>query len=373
MCMQRKQIQSISFGALLALMLILMSMIFLPFSSVLLWSAVFYILISPLYTRILNRMNSKKKLYETKRHLLAGVFALGTVLIMIGIFFFIGFQLIGQGKIFLEETKVFIEGNPHFFRNTEQGTQIATIIKSISLGTVDVSGLDIKAEALKFLSTYSQNIVSMTQTLIKNIGGFILSLAFISFSLYFFYVDGSYLAHVFVKAMPIDQKNTKQLIRKFRDITTNLFMGLFLVAFYQATAAFIIFSIFHIQGSLLFSVLILFSSFIPIFGCAAIWLPLGVSILISQGLTHGIIFMVLCAIFISFLDNFLRPFFLRDRIKIHPLLIFFSILGGIKLFGLNGVLLGPVVVILFFTIVDIVLEEELHQEELLQEPTEQTE
>jgi predicted PurR-regulated permease PerM len=68
--------------------------------------------------------------------------------------------------------------------------------------------------------------------------------------------------------------------------------------------------------------------------------------------------MVLCAIFISFLDNFLRPMFLKDRIKIHPLLIFFSILGGLKAFGFNGIILGPMIVILFFTIVDIALENE---------------
>jgi predicted PurR-regulated permease PerM len=50
--------------------------------------------------------------------------------------------------------------------------------------------------------------------------------------------------------------------------------------------------------------------------------------------------------------------FLKDRIKIHPLLIFFSIIGGLQVFGFNGIILGPLVVILFFTIVDIALEED---------------
>jgi len=109
---------------------------------------------------------------------------------------------------------------------------------------------------------------------------------------------------------------------------------------------------------LLFSVILLFCSFLPMVGCAVVWLPLGLSVLVSQGTIPGIVFMILCAIFISFLDNFLRPFFLRDRVKIHPLLIFFSIVGGLKAFGFNGILLGPLVIILFFTIVDIALEEE---------------
>lgn len=334
----------------------------LPFSSVILWSAVLYILFSPLYKKILQRMNKTKKLYEIKRHALAGFFALGTIAIMGGILFFIGFQLVGQGRIFLEQSKEFIANNPFFFTNTELGTSIASMVEKISLGTIDMTSLDIKSEAILFVSTYSENIISITRSLLKNIGSFFLSLTFMSFALYFFYVDGAYLANVVTNAIPIDHKKTKTLFRKFSDVTTNLFKGFFLVAFYQALAAFIIFLIFRVQGALLFSVLILFSSFIPLVGTALIWFPLGVSLLVTHGAALGITFMVLCAVFISFMDNFLRPFFLKDRIKIHPLLIFFSILGGIQVFGLNGILLGPIIIILFFTVVDITLEEDHSQE-----------
>lgn len=355
---QRKQIQTISIIALLALMILLMSMVFLPYMSVILWSSICYILVSPLYSRIIRRMNPGKKLYELKRNFLAGLFSVGTVLAMAGVFFFIGFQLIGQGKSFIEEAKLFVEANPHFFSNTELGTEIASAVKKISMGMVDISTLDIRTQMLSFLSSYSDTIVSMSKSVLKNIGAFLLSLAFICFTLYFFYLDAAYLAKMFIKAIPIDPKSTRRLLSKFRDVTKNLFMGFFLVAFYQAIVAFVIFSLFRVDGALLFSVITLFASFIPMVGCALVWLPLGLSIFISSGTVTGLVFMALCAVFISFLDNFLRPFFLKDRIKIHPLLIFFSIIGGLKVFGFNGVILGPLVIILFFTIVDIALEEE---------------
>jgi len=183
--MQRKQLQTLSFIALLALMLLLMGRIFLPFSSVLLWSAVFYILFSPLYSKIVRRMDKNKKLYEIKRHLLAGSFSLVTVLLMVGIFLFLGFQLIGQGRIFLEEAKLFVEGNPLFFSSTGTGAGISTLVKNISLGTVDLSSLDLKSETIKFLSAYSETIVGWTRVLLKNVSSFLVSLAFMSFSLYF--------------------------------------------------------------------------------------------------------------------------------------------------------------------------------------------
>jgi len=356
--MKRKQIQSLSIIVLLALMIVLLGRILLPYMSVLLWSAICYILISPLHQRIVRRLKPTKRLYEAKRHLLAGVFAVGTILIVAGVLLFLGFQLIGRGRLFLEEASTFVSDNPYYFQRSELGVQIADVVKQVSMGTIDISSLDIKTEVLGFLTSYAENVGALARGVAKNVGNFVLSLVFMCFTLYFFYLDATYLANLFIRAIPIDQKNTRRLLSKFRDVTTNLFMGFFLVALYQATAAFIIFSIFQVRGALLFSVLLLFSSFVPMLGCALIWLPLGVGVIVSKGLTAGVVFMVLCAVFISFLDNFLRPLFLKDRIKIHPLLIFFSILGGLKAFGFNGIILGPVVVILFFTIMDIALEEE---------------
>lgn len=355
---QKKQIQSMSVIALLAFMIVLMGKVLLPYMTVLLWSAVMYILISPLHSKILSHLNKQSRMYEVWRHLLAGFFALGTVLILSGIVFFLGFQLIGQVKVFLEEIKAFVLANPHFFRNEGIGLRISDLVKDISLGSIDLSTLNVKAEVLSFLSKYSNTIASFTGGVVKNLSNLVLSLCFICFALYFFYLDARYLANVLISAIPIDEKNTTRLLSKFRDVTKNLFMGFFLVAFYQSIIAFVIFSLFRIQGSLLFAVLILFSSFVPMIGCALVWAPLGISLIFSRGMATAVLFGLLCSFFISFLDNFLRPFFLKDRIKIHPLLIFFSIIGGLKVFGFNGILLGPLIIILFFTIVDIALEED---------------
>lgn len=356
--LQRKQIQALSLIALLAVMVMLVGTLFLPYSSVLLWAAVFYILISPLYNAILRRMRPASRLYEIKRHFLAGLFALGTVVLMAGAFLFIAFQIIGQGREFVEGAMSYVERNPDFFRTNPAGLTIARTIKDISLNNVDMTTLDFKAQIVSFLSSYSATIMATTRDLAKNLGSFLISLVFIAFTLYFFYLDAAYLARVVVTAIPIEQKSTKRLLDKFREVTRNLFMGFFLVAFYQAVAAFVIFSIFRINGSLLFAALVLFASFIPMVGTALVWIPLGFSILVTGNIAGGTVFMVLCAFFIAFLDNFLRPLFLKDRIKIHPLLIFFSILGGLSAFGFNGIVLGPLIIIFFFTIMDIALEEE---------------
>jgi predicted PurR-regulated permease PerM len=92
-------------------------------------------------------------------------------------------------------------------------------------------------------------------------------------------------------------------------------------------------------------------------GGALVWLPLGIVRIVSGDLVGGIIFTAVSALFISLLDNFIRPIFLQDRIQLHPLIIFFAILGGLYNFGFNGLILGPIVVILFLTVLDLFLTE----------------
>jgi predicted PurR-regulated permease PerM len=92
-------------------------------------------------------------------------------------------------------------------------------------------------------------------------------------------------------------------------------------------------------------------------GAGLIWGPLGIFRILGGDLLGGIIFLLVSGVFISLLDNLLRPLFLQDRIHLHPLIIFFSILGGVRVFGINGLVLGPMIVILFLTALDLFLVE----------------
>jgi predicted PurR-regulated permease PerM len=129
------------------------------------------------------------------------------------------------------------------------------------------------------------------------------------------------------------------------------------VALVQAVLAYIIFTIFRVRGALVFAGLTLISVFIPMIGGGLVWLPLGITRIMNGRVAEGIVFLIVSGVFISMVDNFLRPMFLQNRIHLHPLIIFFAILGGMRVFGFNGFILGPVVVILFLTVLDLFLTE----------------
>jgi predicted PurR-regulated permease PerM len=97
-------------------------------------------------------------------------------------------------------------------------------------------------------------------------------------------------------------------------------------------------------------------SFIPIGGTALIWAPAAIILVIGGAVLKGIVLVGIGVFVISMVDNLLRPFFISTRTNIHPLLLFFSVLGGVQAFGLIGLFAGPLIATLFLTLVEIYIQ-----------------
>lgn len=349
--MNGKTIQTGFFFLVFLLLFLAVVRIFTPFFTVFLWAALLYVLVSPLYSAVLKKLPNSGRLGALVRSIMAALFAIMTVLIIISLIIWIGVQLYHQMYGLLKNLRMYLANNPDFL-SKELG-QFSRFIKDLTLGQIDLSSLNVKAQIQVLLSSSSQKLLQVSTSLVKNVGAFLAGLAFLVFTLFFFLIDGSYLFNLLVRVIPIKKDYIMQLAIKFKEITQNLFMGYILVALVQATIAFILFTIFRIQGALVFSIVLFFCTFIPIIGAGTIWGPLGIFKIVTGDVVGGIVFLILSGILISTLDNLLRPLFLKDRINLHPLIIFFAILGGVSVFGLNGLVLGPMIVILFLTVLDL--------------------
>jgi len=353
--MESKRVQTWFFAGLFVLLFLIVARIFRPFFTVILWSTLLYVLFSPLYHKILKGLDLGRRDHRIVRNVLAGVFSIGSVIVFVVPLCFVVVQLGRQISALIPTALAFLDTHPEFFSLKLEGA--SELLRDISFGALDLSSIDLKQEIANALSGGVATMVHLSTQFVRNVGFFVGGVLFMVFTLFFFYLDGDYLLSLFVRAVPIRNDYARQLIVKFRDITRNLFLGYILVALVQAVVAYAIFRIFSVQGSLVFAILLLFCSFIPMIGAGSVWLPLGLFRIITGDLSGGLLFLALCAVFVSTLDNFLRPLFLKDRIKLHPLIIFFSILGGIAAFGFNGLILGPMAVIFFLTVLDLFLTE----------------
>ncbi|MDR1301475.1 MAG: AI-2E family transporter [Treponema sp.] len=349
------RIQNYVFGVILILLLLVVCKLFAPFFTVLLWSTMFYVLLSPLHHRLIKPFDPKSLKGIVFKNIYSAAFAVGTVVIILIPLIFVSFQCIKQIIDLIRLVREVFYTKPDVL--ADLFGHVVELIRDISAGQIILTVDDIQGRILHLLSASLQDMVHISSSLAWNVGSFFFSLVLIMFSLFFFYMDAPYLSHLVLHSIPIRKTYLSALVMKFMDITRNLFFGYIMVAFIQAIMGYIIFSIFHVKGALVFAVLTFICVFIPMIGGGLVWLPLGIVRIIGGDLWGGIIFLIVSGIFISILDNFLRPLFLQNRIQLHPLIIFFAILGGVSAFGFNGLILGPMVVILFLTVLDLFLTE----------------
>ncbi len=353
--MESKRVQTWFFAALFLLLFVAVARLFAPFFSALLWAALLFVLLNPLYRKASARLRVGGRAGTALRHALAGVFSVFSVVLVVVPLVFVAvlltkqlYGLIHAGLKLLEDPAA------QRFLSLEG---VAAFARDLSGGAVDLTQAELYSRLASVLSSFADGLIGFSTRLVRNIGGFVANLAFIVFSLYFFYIDGEYLLKLLLRAVPIRDEYAQDLVLKFRDITRNLLLGYFVVALFQGAMAFVLFIVFGVKGSLALAVLLMLCSFIPMLGAGIVWLPVGVARVLSGDVAGGVLLLVLCAVFVSSLDNILRPLFLKDRIRLHPLVIFFSILGGVSAFGFNGLVLGPLIVIFFLTVLDLFLAE----------------
>ncbi len=353
--MQSKDIQKAVFGIILVLLFIIVCKIFSPFFSVLLWSTLLFVLLSPLHQRISVKITSQKLRGKIARTCLAALFAVSTVILIVLPLFFIVYQFFIQMRELALSASVMFDENPELF--SDINTNLSNFLFQVTGGNILISPEQISQQAKSFISRGFQWSVQAGSDIIKNVGGFVINLLFMIFCLFFFYLDAMQLRTLVTNAIFIRRDYMQALIGKFKDTTRSLFLGYLLVALIQGVIAFIIFVVFRVDSSLVFAILTVICAFIPMVGAVVVWLPLGLFMFINGEYIKAVIFMILCGGIISTVDNILRPIFLKDSIKLHPLVIFFSILGGIISFGFNGLILGPMLVIFFLTVLDLFLNE----------------
>jgi Predicted permease len=351
----KKLLQTICIFSVFIIFFVLLICMMYPFWTVILWTMLLYILIRPLYQKCVGKPDPQNKSYTVRRYVFSGIFSIGTLILIIVPIIILSILLIHQLISFLSSAESFLASHSGMLLSNGLVRKIVDYAGKLGISIPEFDITDAHASVLSFLHVYKSRLFLIAKQIVSSAGAFLVSLLFIVFALYFCFLDGSYLSSVIKKAIPIKPAYMSVLVSKFAEITRSLFSGYILVALYQGVASFIIMLIFKVHGALLFSVVLMFASFIPMFGTALIWFPIGLVICVTDSLWKGVTFLVISAICVSLLDNFLRPFFLKERIHVHPLIIFFAILGGLRLFGMNGLILGPMIVIMFFTVLDLLV------------------
>jgi len=314
----------------------------IPVSLAVVLSTLFY----PFYKKILLWMKGRKNLAATVTCLLiilAGVIPCLLLLVLLAQEVTQTYEMV-QGKIESGEYRRLFdqELNPYFQMALDQLNHYVDL-EDISI----ISGMSsILRQASVFLIQHSTAIV----------GGFmgvLIDLSLMIFTMFFLFRDGPIILKNIDSLIPLSRRQERLVASKFREVTNATIFGSLLTAVAQGLAGGIVFYFLGITNLVFWSVAYALFSLVPVVGTGLIWVPWTAYFLLSGSYIKGIALIIAAAFFIGAIDNILRPLLIEGRVKMHTLLVFFSIMGGIAYAGMVGMIFGPILISLFLTLLEL--------------------
>jgi len=335
--------------AVLVLVLIAISTLFLgivkPFLVAVFLAALFAALSNPLYQRILSWFGGREALASITTLILlilfvfvpVGMVAMTTVSqaleISAGAKPWVQQQLATPGAITskLEALPFYEQIEP--YRELIFG-QLGEVVGGVSKITVDV---------IQIATVGTLNAILMS---------FI-----VFYTMFFFLIDGDRLLYYVLYYLPLSDDEEKQLLARFTSVTRATLKGTAVIGLMQGALNGIAFYVAGIPSALFWGVAMVFLSVVPGIGTAVVWLPAVIYLVVGGHYLAATLLCLFCAVVVGSLDNFLRPKMVGSDTQLHELLIFFSTLGGLLMFGFWGFVIGPIVAALFVTVWELYGEE----------------
>ncbi len=172
---------------------------------------------------------------------------------------------------------------------------------------------------------------------------FIVQLGVMLYALFYFIRDGEKFLDSILRLLPLGQGRDRILLAHFQKTANSTLKVTLIIGGIQGLLGGLLFLFTGIQGAVLWGVVMIITAVIPVVGCALVWAPAGIFMMIMGHFWSGILILGFGSLVISMVDHFLRPILLGKDVSMHPLLIFLSTMGGIIVFGFSGFIIGPII------------------------------
>ncbi len=316
----------LSYGALL-LILYLVYLILAPFLVPLAWSAVLAIFFYPLYEQMRHRFgDTRGALIST----LAVTFLLIVPVLLI---------LIYAAREALNASAMI-------------QTLVASGTNAVHSGSLDrirhrlpesVSNFDLFTPLRQGAQRVAAYLAGSVGSLLKDVFSFVVNLLIVLLALFFVFRDSEGILRDLRYLIPFEKDLQDSMLSESRDLIFASVAVALLIAAIQGVLGGIAFAITGIPAAVFFGVLIAFTSIIPVVGSWLVWIPAVIWLLIAGHWGKALVIIALSGVVAGTADNLVRPLLLSNRTRLNDLLLFISILGGMSVFGLLGLVAGPTI------------------------------
>ncbi len=331
--MNYKKLQVITFLSLLVLGLIFIVAIFWPFLNIIALAAILAILFYPLFNRIRERVKSN-------------AWAAGITVVVFVLIIAIPLALFGQ--ILVTEIASLFQRFSSGALVLSQDQLVSSLPHQLQEAVVKITS-SLNDLALRFTGNAFQSFFS----LLSNIAGFFISVFLLLFTMYYLLRDGHHIKKIIMDISPIADHQENLLFKKVVASINGVVKGSFLMALIQGVIATVGFVIFSVPNPLLWGMFTVLAALVPTVGTSISLIPAIIYLLITGHTGAAIGMAIWGAVAVGLIDNVIGPRLIGAQAKLHPVLVLFSVVGGLQLFGFLGFLIGPIMMAIFVALIEM--------------------
>jgi predicted PurR-regulated permease PerM len=221
----------------------------------------------------------------------------------------------------------------------------------------DISEIDVRAWALSRLQQIGSFLLAEVGIVVGNITSFLVNSIIALFTLFFLFREGRSMRRRAAAVLPLSGDQVERLFNGVGNTIIATVYGGVVVAAAQGTLTGIALAVFGIPSPVLWGVVAAFFSLLPLVGSAVVWAPAALYLIASGHWVQGVILIGWGAGVVGTIDNVIRPMLMSGRVRMHTLLVFFSVFGGVKAFGFLGLFVGPVILAVTMSLLSMLRDE----------------
>ncbi len=337
----------IFFGLLALLLLYAAFRIIWPFMTAVLLGAILVTLTFGIFRKVRTRMNGS----STKA---AVVMLVATTLLLVIPALILAILLVQQANVVVDKLQ---SGEAQaMVRRIDVGPALAQIKRVAP--NFDPKTLSPERLLLPAMQQIPGWVARHGGAVLGGLAGMLLGFALVLLTMFFFYTEGEEIVQQLSVLSPLPRRYDREFGERFKDVIDATFRGQLFTGLAQGTMTGIGLAIAGVPGAVFWGAVAALLSLIPMVGAAAVWVPAAIYLVISASIGGRpwwqAIFMIIWGVlFVSLVDNVVRPWAMRGKAQLPAIPLLFAVLGGLQAFGFVGLVIGPLVFSLLMSIIDI--------------------
>ena len=331
------------FLAVFTVSCILMGWLLWPFLSVIILAIVVTGVFAPVYHFIHRKLNST----------ISSLLTCGLIFIVLflPLSFFVGILANEAWDLYLAARNA-LQNKP-FMELLEKSDIFDTVNLFLAKFKIQITGDQLNKAIAEIGRVMGLFLYEQARSITTNVLKFIVNFFFMLLIIFYLLIDSPRLVAFIVQLSPLPEDQDQKLIKKFKDIAAAILLGNGLGGIIQGTLGGLVFFLFGLKSPFLWGVIMALLAFLPILGIGIVFVPAAIMLFLQGRLAAGIFFLVFYLILSGGIEYFFKPRLVGQRVRMHTLIVFLSIIGGLKLFGILGIIYGPLVATAFLTLAEI--------------------